>query len=133
MMKYQPKKKDSTLNLAPMIDIVFLLLIFFLVSSTLQGEEALYNITVPDSSIGKSTKEKRVNIFLDQANKIYFKEQEYKRENIDNLFAKLTIDPEDKIKIYADQQSDFESVVFLIEKFETRGYQNISFSLRKKN
>ena len=132
-MKYQPKKKDSTLNLAPMIDIVFLLLIFFLVSSTLQGEEALYNITVPDSSIGKSTKEKRVNIFLDQANKIYFKEQEYKRENIDNLFAKLTIDPEDKIKIYADQQSDFESVVFLIEKFETRGYQNISFSLRKKN
>lgn len=133
MMKYQPKKKDSTLNLAPMIDIVFLLLIFFLVSSTLQGEEALYNITVPDSSIGESTNEKRVNIFLDQANKIYFKKEEYKRENIDDLFAKLKIEQEAKIKIYADQQSDFESVVFLIEKFENKGYQNISFSLRKKN
>lgn len=133
MMKYQPKKKDSTLNLAPMIDIVFLLLIFFLVSSTLQGEEALYNITVPDSSIGESTNEKRVNIFLDQANKIYFKKEEYKRENIDDLFAKLKVEQEAKIKIYADQQSNFESVVFLIEKFENKGYQNISFSLRKKN
>jgi len=130
-MKYQPKKKDSSLNLAPMIDIVFLLLIFFLVSSTLQGEEALYNISVPDSSIGQSSNQEQIKVFLDKNNKIYFNEKQYSRDKIENLFADLPDDREKKVKIYADQESNFESVVFLIEEFKNMSYQNISFALRE--
>jgi len=132
-MKYQPKKRNSTLNLAPMIDIVFLLLIFFLVSSTLQGEEALYNITVPDSSIGQSSTQEAINIFLDQNNKIYFEEKQYSSQNIGELFTKIKYSSDKKVKIYADQESDFESVIFLVEKFKSQGFQNISFALREKN
>ncbi|RCW61115.1 MULTISPECIES: ExbD/TolR family protein [Halanaerobium] len=132
-MKYQSKKKSSTLNLAPMIDIVFLLLIFFLVSSTLQGEEALYNITIPDSSIGQSSEQKSISIFLDQQNQIYYQENEYTRQQLDKLFAELNAGPVEKVKIYADQESNFASLVFLIEKFKNNGYQNISFALREKN
>ena len=131
-MKYQPKKNNSTLNLAPMIDIVFLLLIFFLVSSTLQGQEVLYNITVPDSSIGESTNIERINIFLAQKNKIYYNENEYSRENIENLFADFSNNKEKKVKIYADQDSNFDSIVFLIEEFKNRGYRDISFALREE-
>ena len=79
-MKYQPKKKDSTLNLAPMIDIVFLLLIFFLVSSTLQGEESIYNIVIPDSSIGQSSAEEIENIFIDQNNNILTRKPKNREE-----------------------------------------------------
>ncbi len=132
-MKYQPKRKDSTLNLAPMIDIVFLLLIFFLVSSTLQGEEALYNITVPDSSIGQSAPQMEINIFLDQDNNIFYQESEYSRQSIGKLFSVLSNSGNKKVKIYADQKSDFDAVVFLIEEFKNRGYQDISFALREKN
>jgi len=132
-MKYQPKKMNSTLNLAPMIDIVFLLLIFFLVSSTLQGEEALYNITVPDSSIGRSSSQMEINVFLDQNNKIYYKEKEYSRQNIDQLFELINNTENKRLKIYADQESNFDSVVFLIEEFKNEGYQDISFALREEN
>jgi len=131
-MKYQSKKKNSTLNLAPMIDIVFLLLIFFLVSSTLQGEEALYNITVPDSSIGSSSKLEQVNIFLDQNNNIFYQQQEYSRQNIDQLFEVINTETKN-LKIYADQQSNFDSIVFLIEEFKNNGYHDISFALREEN
>jgi len=131
-MKYQPKKKSSTLNLAPMIDIVFLLLIFFLVSSTLQGEEALYNIRVPESSIGQSSEQKNISIFLDHENQIYYQEKEYTRQQLDKLFAELNAGPVEKVKIYADQESNFDSLVFLIEKFKNNGYQNISFALREE-
>jgi len=131
-MKYQPKKKNFTLNLAPMIDIVFLLLIFFLVSSTLQGEEALYNITVPDSSIGQSSSQEEINIFLNQNNEIYFDEKKYISQNIAELFTVINTDKNKKVKIYSDRKSDFESVIFLIEEFKSQGYQNISFALRDK-
>lgn len=132
-MRYQPKKKSSTLNLAPMIDIVFLLLIFFLVSSTLQGEEALYNITVPDSSLGQSSAQEEINIFLDQNNKIYFNENEYSRQNIAELFTVINADKNKKVKIYSDRKSNFEAVIYLVEEFKNKGYQNISFALRDKN
>jgi biopolymer transport protein ExbD len=132
-MKYQPKKRDSTLNLAPMIDIVFLLLIFFLVSSTLQGEEALYNITVPDSSIGQSSSQTKINIFLDQNNKIYYEQSEFSRQNIEYLFELINNAENKKVKIYADKTSDFDSIVFLIEKFKNKGYHDISFALREEN
>jgi biopolymer transport protein ExbD len=116
-----------------MIDIVFLLLIFFLVSSTLQGEEALYNIPVPDSSIGKTKNVEMVNIFLDQNNKIYYNQKEYSRQDIDNLITDLNAEKNNKIKIYADKESNFEAVVFLIEKFKNKNFQNISFALREEN
>jgi len=132
-MKYQPKKKSSTLNLAPMIDIVFLLLIFFLVSSTLQGEEALYNITVPESSIGQSASQMEINIFLDQNNKIYYQQNEYSRQNIEQLFELINYAENKEVKIYADQKSNFDSIVFLIEEFKNRSYQDISFALREEN
>ena len=132
-MKYQLKKRDSTLNLAPMIDIVFLLLIFFLVASTLQGEEALYNITLPDSSIGESSAQEKINIFIDQNNQIYFENNQYSRQNIGELFIQIRAEADKKVKIYADQESNFESIVFLIEEFQNKGYQNISFALREKN
>ncbi len=132
-MKYQPKKKDSNLNLAPMIDIVFLLLIFFLVSSTLQGEEVLYNITVPDSSIGQSSSQEKINIFLDQNNQIYFEGNEYSRQNIGELFMDINTETDKKVKIYADHKSNFDSIIFLIEEFKNHDYQNISFALREKN
>ncbi|MGM0499819.1 MAG: ExbD/TolR family protein [Bacillota bacterium] len=132
-MSYQPKKKSSTLNLAPMIDIVFLLLIFFLVSSTLQGEEALYNITVPDSSVGETKNVEMVNIFLDKDNHIYYNNKQYNKDEIETLLTDISAAKDKKIKIYADKQTNFEAVVFLIEKFKDNNYQEISFALREKN
>jgi biopolymer transport protein ExbD len=132
-MSYQPKKKSSTLNLAPMIDIVFLLLIFFLVSSTLQGEEALYNITVPDSSVGETKNVEMINIFLDKDNHIYYNNKQYNKDEIETLLTDISVAKDKKIKIYADKQTNFEAVVFLIEKFKDDNYQEISFALREKN
>lgn len=132
-MSYQPKKKSSTLNLAPMIDIVFLLLIFFLVSSTLQGEEALYNITVPDSSVGETKNVEMVNIFLDKDNHIYYNNKQYNKDEIETLLTDISAAKDKKIKIYADKQTNFEAVVFLIGKFKDDNYQEISFALREKN
>ena len=133
MMKYKPKKKNSTLNLAPMIDIVFLLLIFFLVSSTLQGEEALYNITVPDSSIGSSQNQEKISLFLDKDNNIYYNERQYSKDDISNLINKIKKKEQKSVKIYADKKSNFEAVVFLIENLKENSFKNISFSLREKS
>ena len=59
MRKYRVKKADLDMNLAPMIDIVFLLLIFFMVASTLNMNEVQTTIQLPGTNTveGKSIKE----------------------------------------------------------------------------
>ena len=49
-MKFQPKKPEEVdLNITPLIDVVFLLLIFFMVSTTFDHESEV-NITLPKAS-----------------------------------------------------------------------------------
>ena len=49
-MKFSDRKEDETLiNLTPLIDVVFLLLIFFMVSTTFSKESQL-RIKLPESS-----------------------------------------------------------------------------------
>jgi len=133
-VKYQPKRKESTLNMAPMIDIVFLLLIFFLVSSTLQGEEALYNITVPDSNLGSSSSVGIVELFVDNNNKYFYNEEEYSESEMNQLLAdKITARDDKSVKIYADKKSDFEAVISLIQLLKDNNFDKISFVVRKMN
>ena len=133
-MKYQPKQRESTLNLAPMIDIVFLLLIFFLVSSTLQGEEALYNITVPDSNIGSSSSVEIVELFVDNNNKYFYNEQEYSESEMNQLLSeKINVSDNKSVKIYADKKSDFQAVISLIQLLKDNNFDKISFVVRKIN
>lgn len=133
-MKYQPKQRESTLNLAPMIDIVFLLLIFFLVSSTLQGEEALYNITVPDSNLGSSSSVEIVELFVDNNNKYFYNEQEYSESEMNQLLSeKINASDNKSVKIYADKKSDFQAVISLIQLLKDNNFDKISFVVRKTN
>jgi biopolymer transport protein ExbD len=133
-MKYQPKRKEAALNLAPMIDIVFLLLIFFLVSSTLQGEEALYNITVPDSNLGNSNDVEIVELFVDQNNQYFYNEKQYSEIDLGEFLAANIEQRGDKsVKIYADKKSNFEAVISLIQLLKDNNFDKISFVVRKEN
>jgi biopolymer transport protein ExbD len=133
-VKYQPRKKESTLNLAPMIDIVFLLLIFFLVSSTLQGEEALYNITVPDSNLGSTNDTEIIELFIDQDNQYFYNENQYSEAELGQyLSANFEVKKDKSVKIYADKKSDFESVISLIQLLKDNNFDKISFVVRKEN
>ncbi len=49
-MNLRPAKKDNVeLNITPLIDVVFLLLIFFMVSTTFDRESEI-SITLPEAS-----------------------------------------------------------------------------------
>lgn len=43
---------EGTFNLAPLIDVVFLLLVFFLASTTFAKEEVEMDLTLPESTTG---------------------------------------------------------------------------------
>ena len=71
-MRFKSKNKEEfSLDITPLIDVVFLLLIFFMVSTTFKHESEL-SITLPNASNKIiDTKPDAINVGLDLAGNIY--------------------------------------------------------------
>ena len=76
-MNFQPhKKKDVELDITALIDVVFLLLIFFMVSTTFERESEI-NITLPESSKELTqAKPDAINVAIDAQSHIYINDKE---------------------------------------------------------
>ena len=54
--------KDAVMNMTPMIDVVFLLIIFFLVSSHLAKQEAQMELPLPTADSGQTPADESVRV-----------------------------------------------------------------------
>ena len=76
-MNLRPQRKeDVDLNITPLIDVVFLLLIFFMVSTTFERESEI-SITLPEASEEYAeTKLDTVEVAIDAEGRVYINEQQ---------------------------------------------------------
>ena len=65
------KKDDLDVNITPLIDVVFLLLIFFMVSTTFQRESEI-EVTLPEAAIDAPVSDKSTVEITINAQGIYF-------------------------------------------------------------
>ncbi len=65
------KKDEVMLDMAPLIDVIFLLLIFFMVTTTFRGKETGINIKLPKSSIEEVVETKEIIITITKNKDIY--------------------------------------------------------------
>ncbi len=87
-MEFEGQKKFHTyLNIAPLIDVVFLLLIFFMLSSHFVTQPGI-KITLPTAITAKLHPEKDIIISITNDNNLYLNEEEVA---LDNLLDKRRI------------------------------------------
>lgn len=87
-MEFEGRKKVTTfLNITPLIDIVFLLLIFFMLSSRFITEPGI-KITLPAAITGKLHSENEIIVFIASDDKLYLNE---KKVNLEYLLNKLRV------------------------------------------
>jgi biopolymer transport protein ExbD len=116
MRKYRVKKADLDMNLAPMIDIVFLLLIFFVVASTLSINEVQATIQLPGTNTveGKSIKE--IVLYITKEGQVFLEKEKIEWEKLpDILYECITENKTKKVTIYADREADFQYIVDMLD------------------
>lgn len=81
-MEFEVRKRTRMhIDIAPLVDIVFLLLIFFMLSAHFIIQPGI-EITLPTAVTGEPQEEKNIVVFISQENKIFLNEKEI---NIDKL------------------------------------------------
>lgn len=79
------KKADTNLNIAPLIDIVFLLLIFFALSSHFVSHKG-FKVKLPKAVHAQTQKNKEVTIFISKDGDILLND---KRVQLESLMAAI--------------------------------------------
>ncbi|MBP8083994.1 MAG: biopolymer transporter ExbD [Spirochaetes bacterium] len=116
------REYKSLIDITPMIDLVFLLVIFFMVTSSL-GKISSINVNLPraDKSDDNITGEAVVSINKD--NEIFFNDVKVDSVRIMEEAEKLA-DFKGKVIIRADKEANYESVVSVIDALNKKGVKN---------
>ncbi len=105
----QPRKDDVEIDMAPMIDMVFLLLIFFMVASVVVTDKV--KVKLPDSKAAKVPEDikGRVVLSVDANDQIYAGMTPLTIEELKEYISKeLDLDPNLRIMIRADERVKYK-------------------------
>ena len=123
------KKLSTRVDLTPMVDLGFLLITFFIFTTTLSSPTAM-KLIVPDDrngGNGKAASGKTISLLLSAKNKIYYYEGEnasqgqntdYSREGLRQVIL-------DKRKSVAEHYGNAAETIVLIKPTDEASYKNI--------
>ena len=131
------RENEPELNLTPLIDVVFLLLIFFMVSTTFERESEI-TIELPESSGEiKQTEQKVIEISIDNQGRYFVNQRRIKDTDIKTLKNALTIvrgdEKEPKLIISADKMTPHQSVVRAMDAARQLGLVHLTFATKQAN
>jgi len=114
--------------MGPLIDCVFLLLIFFLVSTMFKKEDRDINIVPPesDSAVKLPPDDRQVVVGITPEGEVFWQGVSVSRTDLHaRLRTQAEDDPEKRIRLDADAQAPFELVVEVLDLCQFRGLQNV--------
>jgi biopolymer transport protein ExbD len=128
----QSQGDDPEVNLTPLIDVVFILLIFFMVSTTFQKESEI-NIELPEAS-GEPLEERKeqLEIVIDANGHYFIDEQQVVNTELVTLKKAiqkfLGEQTEIPVVIRADRNTPYEAVIRAMDATAQLGLVNMSLA-----
>jgi biopolymer transport protein ExbD len=118
----------ATLDLTPIVDVVFNLLIFFALSLNFAATSGGINVKLPSASSAEPVKSEQLTINLTQAGQVYYNDKEI---NIDELPAKLQSieDKESIVIIRADNNVPHGQVVEVMDIVKSEGFSKLAIAV----
>jgi len=128
MRRHYNEEENVEISMSPLIDCVFLLLIFFLVSTMTKKENKDVDITLPESISAEKRlpTDNQVVIGINQKGSFFYDGQPASIMEIHQRLRKLTIsNPEMQIRVDADTNAPLYSVVNIVDMCQFNNLDNI--------
>ena len=123
---------ESSINILPMIDIIFAILSFFIISSLYLTKVDSIKVNLPKSSSAKREQNKMQIITVDKNEKIYFQSNEILFKNIYLSIQKYTEKMEDPLVILrADDSVNYGFIINILDQL--RKIENLKIGLETDN
>lgn len=121
-----PKRRKPTINITSLIDVMFLLLIFFMVSSTFKKEEEAIDITLPQAGSSEAQALEYQEVVVDKQGRLFINGGQVDGAALkEHLKTILAEDPEAHIVLRADASSDWQPIVQVMDIAREVGVRNL--------
>jgi biopolymer transport protein ExbD len=131
-MDFRPRHKSRGLiiNITTLIDVMFLLLIFFMVTSTFKSQPAI-TLVLPRSATASETVDTPAILYLTTEGAVYLNDTLVDLESLADRLEKMHADTgEDRMVLRADEKAAHGDVVELIDTIKRSGFTRVSLSAR---
>ncbi|MCD6595593.1 biopolymer transporter ExbD [bacterium] len=111
--------KDAEIPTASLADIVFLLLIFFLVTTSMNPDKGLGLTLPPPGKEVKLTKENVLSVYINSEGKILIGEEIITSDQIrERVEKRLNENPELVVSLVTDAKADYNSMVNALDEIK---------------
>jgi biopolymer transport protein ExbD len=122
------EEEENEINLTPMLDVVFIMLIFFIVTASFIKESGI-QVRRPDAPTADKQEDAAILIAISENDEIWIDRREVEprglRTHIERLHAE---NPKGSIVIQADEDSTNEMLVIVMEAAKQVGVTNVAIA-----
>ena len=124
----QAVAEEEEINITPMLDVVFILLIFFIVTANFIKEPGL-EVNRPDSETAEPTENAAILIAVGNAGEIYMDGRRIdKRQVKANVVRLLAENPQGSVVIQAEEKATADTIMAVMDGAREAGVYNISLA-----
>ena len=129
--KLQTEEEESDIDLTPMLDVVFIMLIFFIVTASFVKEAGI-DVNKPDATTAVMKERANILVAIDSRNQIWIDKRQVDprsvRANIERLHAE---NPQGSVVIQADKDSKNERLVQVMDAARAAGVYNVAIAANR--
>ena len=122
------EEEENEINLTPMLDVVFIMLIFFIVTATFIKEAGI-QVERPDTVTADTQDDASILIAISANDAIWIDRQERDPRAVRGIIERLHAEnPKGSIVIQADEGSTHETLVIVMEAAKGAGVSNVAIA-----
>ena len=123
------KKKSLKINIIPLIDVIFLMLVFFMLATNFtRNNEVSFSVSNQKQLSNQQSKDQLMILYL-KDNKIFFEDKIIKLKDLQNkYFDNWSSQNFDKIVILNDKKSSIQILLNLMDLIKKNQIKSVNFS-----
>ena len=128
---FSGEEEENEINLTPMLDVVFIMLIFFIVTASFIKEAGI-DVDRPDAPTAESQDDAAILIAISANDEIWIDRRQTEPNAVRGMIERLHAEnPKGSIVIQADEESTNETLIVVMEAAKQAGVSNVAISALK--
>ena len=126
-------KRRARIEIIPLIDCMFLLLVFFIYSMLSMTVHRGIQVNLPESETGEINRREYVSISITQDERLFIDKTEILFSHLlTHLKEKSAEHPDQPVFINADDSVRYQVVIDVLDKVRAAGFRRVSLETREK-
>lgn len=126
------KENSPKLMIIPMIDIIFFLLVFFMMAMISMSYKSSIDVNLPSASSSQNINTKNISITVTKDGAIYYGNDNVDMDTLVAILKREQENGEISILIMGDEGANYGKVVSIIDAIKNSGIEKISIATVEK-